>query len=117
MVVKDEKNPDNMIWPLPGDGRIYAYFGPRKAPTAGASTYHRGLDIGGVYGARIVATLSGKVIESTYNASRGNYVAIDHGGGLVALVGSTGISTGPHVHYSVAVNGTYVDQLKYVSYR
>ncbi len=140
VVVKDEKNPDNMIWPLPGDGRIYAYFGPRKAPTAGASTYHRGLDIGGVYGARIVATLSGKVIESTYNASRGNYVAIDHGGGLVtyymhcskllvspgdevlqgsviALVGSTGISTGPHVHYSVAVNGTYVDPLKYVSYR
>ena len=140
VVVKDEKNPDNMIWPLPGDGRIYAYFGPRKAPTAGASTYHRGLDIGGVYGARIVATLSGKVIESTYNASRGNYVAIDHGGGLVtyymhcskllvspgdevlqgsviALVGSTGVSTGPHVHYSVAVNGTYVDPLKYVSYR
>ena len=78
-----------------------------------------------------MATLSGKVIESTYNASRGNYVAIDHGGGLVtyymhcskllvsliALVGSTGISTGPHVHYSVAVNGTYVDPLKYVSYR
>lgn len=140
VVVKDEKNPDNMIWPLPGDGRIYAYFGPRVAPTKGASTYHRGLDIGGVYGARIVATLSGKVIEATYNASRGNYVAIDHGGGLVtyymhcskllvsagdevlqgsvvALVGSTGISTGPHVHYSVAVNGNYVDPLKYVSYK
>lgn len=139
VVEKDEKNPDKMIWPLPGDGRIYAYFGPRVAPTAGASTYHRGLDIGGVYGARIVATLSGKVIEATYNASRGNYVAIDHGDGLVtyymhcskllvspgdqvlqgtviALVGSTGISTGPHVHYSVAVNGNYVDPLKYVSY-
>lgn len=139
VTVKDERDPDNMIWPLPGDGRIYAYFGPRVAPTAGASTYHRGLDIGGVYGARIVATLSGEVIEATYNASRGNYVAIDHGGGLVtyymhcskllvsagdqvlqgtviALVGSTGISTGPHVHYSVAVNGNYVDPLKYVSY-
>ena len=86
-----------------------------------------------------MATLSGKVIEATYNASRGNYVAIDHGGGLVtyymhcskllvspgdkvlqgsviALVGSTGISTGPHVHYSVAVNGDYVDPLKYVKY-
>ncbi len=140
VAVKDETNPDNMIWPLPGDGRIYAYFGPRVAPTKGASTYHRGLDIGGVYGARIVATLSGTVKEATYNASRGNYVAIDHGGGLVtyymhcskllvspgdkvlqgsviALVGSTGISTGPHVHYSVAVNGNYVDPLKYVSYK
>lgn len=139
VVEKDETDPDKMIWPLPGDGRIYAYFGPRVAPTAGASTYHRGLDIGGVYGARIVATLSGKVIESTYNASRGNYVAIDHGNGLVtyymhcskllvsvgdsvkqgtviALVGSTGISTGPHVHFSVTENGNYVDPLKYVSY-
>lgn len=139
VVEKDETDPDKMIWPLPGDGRIYAYFGPRVAPTAGASTYHRGLDIGGVYGARIVATLSGTVIEATYNASRGNYVAIDHGNGLVtyymhcskllvsvgdpvkqgtviALVGSTGISTGPHVHFSVAENGVYVDPLKYVSY-
>lgn len=136
---KDETDPDKMIWPLPGDGRIYAYFGYRVAPTAGASTYHRGLDIGGVYGASIVASLSGKVIESTYNASRGYYVAIDHGNGLVtyymhcskliakvgdkvlqgeviALVGSTGISTGPHVHFSVTENGNYVDPLKYVSY-
>ena len=137
VVVKDEKNPDNMIWPLPGDGRIYAYFGPRKAPTAGASTYHRGLDIGGVYGARIVATLSGKVIESTYNASRGNYVAIDHGGGLatlyahnskllvsvgqtvnagdvVSLSGSTGRSTGPHLHFEVRVNGERTDPRPYL---
>lgn len=136
---KDVWDIDSMIWPLPGDGRIYAYFGPRKAPTAGASTYHKGLDIGGVYGARIVAVLSGTVIEAQYNASRGNYVAIDHGNGyvtyymhsskllvspgdkvkqgtVIALVGSTGISTGPHVHFSVAVNGTYVDPLKYVKY-
>lgn len=139
VVVKDETDPDKMIWPLPGDGRIYAYFGPRKAPTAGASTYHRGLDIGGVYGARIVSVLSGTVIEAGYNASRGNYVAVDHGKGLVTyymhcsklivsrgdkvlqgtvvgLVGSTGISTGPHVHFSVAINGDYTDPLKYVNY-
>lgn len=139
VVEKDETDPDKMIWPLPGDGRIYSFFGPRKAPTAGASTYHRGLDIGGVYGARIVSVLSGTVTEATYNASRGNYVAVDHGNGLVTyymhcskllvtpgdkvkqgtvigLIGSTGISTGPHVHFSITVNGTYVDPLKYVSY-
>ena len=136
---RDETDPDKMIWPLPGDGRIYSYFGWRKAPTAGASTYHRGLDIGGVYGARIVASLSGTVSEAGYNASRGNYVAIDHGGGIetyymhcskllvkkgdkvlqgtvIGLVGSTGISTGPHVHFSVKENGNHVDPLKYVSY-
>lgn len=139
VVVKEEYDLDKMIWPLPGDGRIYAYFGYRVAPTAGASTYHGGLDIGGVYGASIVAVLSGTVIQSTYSASRGNYVAIDHGGGyvtyymhcsklivsagdhvkqgeVIGLIGSTGISTGPHVHFSIAVNGTNVDPLKYVSY-
>ena len=139
VVERDETDPDKMIWPLPGDGRIYSYFGWRKAPTAGASTYHRGLDIGGVYGARIVASLPGTVSEAGYNASRGNYVAIDHGGGIetyymhcskllvkkgdkvlqgtvIGLVGSTGISTGPHVHFSVKENGNHVDPLKYVSY-
>lgn len=140
VVPKDVTDPDKMIWPLPGDGRIYAYFGYRTAPTAGASTYHRGLDIGGVYGASIVASLSGTVQEAAYNASRGNYVAVSHGNGLVtyymhcskllvspgdkvlqgeviALVGSTGISTGPHVHFSVTENGEYVDPLKYVNYK
>lgn len=139
VVPKDETDPDKMIWPLPGDGRIYAYFGYRVAPIKGASTYHKGLDIGGVYGASIVASLSGTVTAATYNASRGNYVAIDHGGGFVtlymhcskllvspgdkvlqgqviALVGSTGISTGPHVHFSVTINGDHVDPLKYVKY-
>lgn len=136
---KDVTDPDKMIWPLPGDGRIYSYFGPRKAPIAGASTYHRGLDIGGVTGARIVSVLSGTVIEAGYNSSRGNYVVVDHGNGLVTyymhcskliaskgdkvkqgtvigLVGTTGISTGPHLHFSLTVNGVYVDPLKYVNY-
>lgn len=139
VVVKDETDPDKMIWPLPGDGRIYSYFGPRVAPTAGASTYHRGLDIGGVTGASIVSVLSGTVTEAGYSASRGRYVKVDHGNGyctfylhcskllvsvgdkvlqgeVVGLVGSTGISTGPHLHFSVTVNGTYVDPLKYIEY-
>ena len=139
IVQTDITDPNYMIWPLPGDGRIYAYFGYRKAPTAGASTYHQGLDIGGEYGASIVAALAGTVIEASYSASRGNYVAINHGNGIityymhcskllvsvgdyvkqgsvVALVGSTGISTGPHLHFSVKVNGTNVDPLIYVKY-
>ncbi len=139
VTVRDVSNPDDMIWPLPGDGRIYSYFGPRKAPTKGASTYHRGLDIGGVTGASIVSVLSGTVTEAAYNASRGRYVKVDHGNGyctfymhcskllvsvgdkvrqgdVLGLVGSTGISTGPHLHFSLTINGTYVDPLKYVQY-
>lgn len=130
---------ENMIWPLPGDGRIYSYFGYRKAPTAGASTYHRGLDIGGEMGASIVASLAGTVETASYSVTNGNYVIVNHGNGLktaylhcskllvstgdyvqqgkvIALVGSTGISTGPHLHFGVSVNGTYVDPLNYISY-
>lgn len=133
----DETSADKMIWPLPGDYRTFAKFGPRIAPTEGASTYHKGWDIGGEYGAPIVATLAGKVVNSGYNASSGNYVRIDHGNGLntvychaskllvaagenvkqgqqLALIGSTGVSTGPHLHFAVTVDGVYVDPGNYI---
>lgn len=129
--------PEDMIWPLPGDYRIYSYFGYRVAPTEGASTYHRGLDIGGEYGASIVSVLAGTVEVSSYSTTSGNYVIVNHGNGLrtaylhnsknlvsvgdyvkqgtvVGLVGSTGVSTGPHLHFGVSVNGTYVDPLNYL---
>ncbi len=134
-----ETSIDKMIWPLPGDGRVYSKFGPRKAPTAGASTYHKGVDIGGEYGAQIVAALAGTVSRVAYTWDGGNHVIIDHGNGLqtkylhcsktlvktgdfvmqgevIALVGSTGVSTGPHLHFGVIVNGTHVDPEKYISY-
>ncbi len=139
IVTSGETSLDKMIWPLPGDGRIYSRFGYRVAPTAGASTYHRGVDIGGVQGASIVAVLAGTVEIASYSVSGGNYVAINHGNGVVtrylhcskllvsqgdrveqgeviALLGSTGISTGPHLHFSLVLNGTYVDPLDYISY-
>lgn len=137
--IKDETSSDQMIWPLPGDGRIFAYFGNRVAPTAGASTYHRGLDIGGEMGASIVASLSGTVEIAQYSSSSGNFIIINHGNGLrtaychcskllvsvgqyvkqgevIALVGSTGISTGPHLHFGVSIDNVYVDPLNYISY-
>ena len=138
--VSGETSIEKMIWPLPGDGRVYSKFGPRKAPTAGASTYHRGVDIGGVQGASIVASLAGVVETASYSVSGGNYVVINHGNGVttrylhcskllvkkgqtvqqgevIAKVGSTGISTGPHLHFSLLLNGTHVDPLLYVSYK
>ncbi len=134
-----ETSINKMIWPLPGDGRVYSKFGPRKAPIAGASTYHKGVDIGGEYGAQIVAVLAGTVSKVAYSWDGGNHVIIDHGNGLqtkylhcsktlvqtgdfvmqgevVGLVGSTGVSTGPHLHFGVLINGTHVDPLKYISY-
>ena len=133
----DVTDANKMIWPLPGDGRIYSKFGYRKAPTKGASTFHKGVDIGGSYGADIVSVLAGKVIAASYTATNGNYVRVDHGNGVVtgyvhcskllvkkgdyvkqgqviALCGSTGISTGPHLHFGVSINGTFVDPLLYI---
>ncbi len=137
--LKDVKDPKKMIWPLPGDARIGTGFGYRKAPTKGASTFHKGVDIGANYGAKIVASLAGTVRTASYNASAGNYIEIDHGNGyvtrylhcskllvskgdtvlqgqVIALVGSTGISTAPHLHFSVVIDGTSVDPLNFVRY-
>lgn len=124
-------------WPLSIAGTITSRFGPRSAPTAGASTNHKGLDIAAPNGTSILAAKEGKVVTSTYSTSAGNYVMINHGDGLytvymhasklcvsvgdqvtqgqkVAEVGSTGFSTGPHLHFSVIINGTYVNPELYL---
>ena len=139
VVQTEETDPYKMIWPLPGDHRTYSKFGYRKAPTKGASTYHQGWDIGGEFGAPIVSVLAGTVIEVRYNSSAGNYVKVSHGGGLVTvymhmskqlvsegdhvlqgqklgLCGSTGVSTGPHLHFGVKVNDVYVDPDPYIGH-
>lgn len=125
-------------WPLAAAGRISCGFGPRKAPTAGASTYHKGVDIAVPTGTSVRASKPGKVVTATYSSSAGNYVALYHGSGVytyymhcsslsvsvgqhvdqgqtVALSGSTGISTGPHLHFAIFMNGQYVNPMNYVS--
>lgn len=124
-------------WPVPSSNRITSYFGGRDAPVAGASTYHKGIDIACNMGDPIVAASSGTVIVSTYNYAEGNYICIDHGGGVVTLymhnsqllvsvgetvaagqtiaaAGSTGYSSGPHCHFGVRIDGVYVDPLGYL---
>ncbi|BCN32648.1 murein hydrolase activator EnvC family protein [Anaeromicropila herbilytica] len=126
------------IWPVPSSSRITSSFGYRAQPTAGASTYHKGIDIGAPTGSNIVASNSGTVLIATYSGSAGNYVMISHGSGIytvymhasqllvsvgqsvskgqvIAKVGSTGYSTGSHLHFGISVNGTYVNPLNYVS--
>ncbi len=137
--IQNSYNINNIIWPLPSDHRIGSYYGPRRAPTAGASTFHKGLDIGGSRGSSIVAALSGTVVTASYDSKSGNYVAIDHGNGFVtkylhaskllvsvgqtvmqgdtiALVGSTGVSTSPHLHFSIYLYGNSVDPYPYLKY-
>ena len=115
-----------------GGGVLTDEFGYRDAPTAGASTYHQGLDIGCDYGTDIVAAEAGTVVMACYNGGGGNMVMISHGDGIctvymhnsqlcvnvgekvvkgqvIAKAGSTGVSTGPHCHFGVSIDGTYVN--------
>lgn len=124
-------------WPLPVSGRITSTFGYRNAPTAGASSYHKGVDIAVNTGTNVLACKEGKVVTAAYSSSAGNYVAIYHGGGIysyymhcsqlktsvgkhvekgqvIARSGSTGISTGPHLHFAMYKSGNYVNPMYYV---
>ena len=128
-----------MMWPCPASTRISSNFGPRSSPGGVGSTNHKGIDIPASAGSAIVAALDGKVIQCGYNRARGYYVMIDHGGGIITLyqhglsgstrvsvgqsvkqgqtilgVGSTGYSTGNHLHFEVWKNGTPVNPLSYV---
>lgn len=74
-----------MMWPCPSSKRVTSDYGPRTSPTNGASSNHKGIDIGAAYGADIVAADGGTVLVATYSSSGGNYVIIDHGGGLCTV--------------------------------
>jgi len=129
----------SMVWPLPSDHSVGSGFGMRMHPILKVKKMHTGVDIGGKTGASIVAANRGTVILAGYASGYGNRVVIDHGDGIttlyahcskilvkvgdeveagqtIAKVGSTGLSTGPHLHFEVRVKGEPVDPLKgYIS--
>src|SRR5450432_4692305 len=119
------------------EGWISSYFGRRADPFTGYSAMHKGLDFAGQEGARITAVAAGIVTWAGERAGYGEMLEINHGNGLatrychnekllvkqgdmirkgqdVALMGSTGRSTGPHLHFEVLKNGTQVDPLRFI---
>lgn len=128
---------DMFIWPLQGDGTISSRFGTRADPINGVVKTHGGTDIAAPTGTPILAAADGTVIAATYNeGGYGYYVKIQHAnnyatlyghcsvlhvsagqtvkqGQVIAEVGSTGHSTGPHCHFEVIKNGVRVDALNY----
>lgn len=123
------------IWPMVG--RVSSEFGPRTAPTAGASTDHKGIDISGPSGRSVVASKAGTVVTSTFSNTAGNFVVLDHGGGYktrylhhisnsvsvgqqveqgqeVGKCGETGTATGPHTHFEIKVNDVAVNPRQHI---
>ena len=125
-------------WQTPVSGyRITSVFGMRWHPVHGGYRMHNGVDMACSQGTPIYATRSGKVTTATYEKNAGYYVSINHGDGfssvymhmthyvvksgnyveqgqLIGYVGSTGASTGPHLHFGISYNGSYVNPMKYV---
>jgi murein DD-endopeptidase MepM/ murein hydrolase activator NlpD len=122
-------------WPV--RGRITSWFGWRKDPFTGRRSFHNAVDIAAPYGSSIAAPMDGRVIETAYSPILGKYVMMSHSGGWKTLyghmsevlvkegqyvsqgrtlgrIGTTGYSTGPHVHFEVIKNGALVNPLNYL---
>ena len=134
------KAPASSGWARPCSGyRVTSSFGYRTPPTSGASSYHKGIDLAAPQGTPIYAARSGVVTTATYNSSAGYYVSINHGDGfasvymhlthyvvkagqavsqgqVIGYMGSTGVSTGSHLHFGISYNGTYVNPANYINF-
>lgn len=124
-------------WPAPSYTRISDDYGNRTHPILKIQQFHNGIDMAAPGGSPILAAYNGKVVAAAYSSSMGNYIMIDHGDSLytiymhasklyvskgetvirgekIAAVGSTGRSTGNHLHFSVRLNGNYVSPWNYI---
>lgn len=126
-----------LMWPVPSYYSISSNYGYRIHPINKRKEFHKGIDIPAKTGSSVVAAGDGTVIFASYSGSYGKLVIVDHGGGIstayahnsqinvsvgqkvkkgdvVAKIGSTGASTGPHCHFEVRVNGSVQDPISYV---
>ena len=130
------KGTGQFVWPSAASTRVTSYYGRREKPNAAATSMHRGIDIGAPSGTNVLAADSGTVIVAGFGRSYGNYVVIDHGNGyttlyahnsrlcvsvgdsvsrgqVIAKCGSTGNSTGPHIHFEISKNGSLVNPMSF----
>ncbi len=139
LALQGQNPPSNATWITPVSGYVISSaFGMRVHPVLGYARMHNGIDMACAAGTPIYATRAGTVTVASYQAGgAGNYVALNHGDGfgsiymhmtnyvvtagqkvsagqLIGYVGSTGISTGPHLHFGVSYAGTYVNPLAYI---
>lgn len=128
----------DLQWPLPGHTRVTSHFGNRSDPFTTSTAFHSGIDVGAPMGVNILAAESGTVIFSGWMGGYGNTIIVDHGGGMhtmyahassllvrngqnvnrgqaIARVGSTGRSTGNHLHFEVRINGSVTNPLNFTS--
>ena len=130
-----------VTWVNPTTGTITSPYGPRpNKPVPGVNPFHKGTDVAAASGTPIYAAFSGTVVEARVLGTYGKWVLIDHGNGvqtgyahnsaihvnvgqtvsagdLIASMGSTGASTGPHLHFEVRVNGEAIDPVPFLSER
>jgi murein DD-endopeptidase MepM/ murein hydrolase activator NlpD len=128
--VENEGGPGSFSWPV--TGTITSPFGWRSNPFGGSPEFHQGLDIAAPTGTTVTAAAGGTIIMAQWYGGYGNYILIDHGGGYstgyghlsaiyvssgqtvtrgqaIGAVGSTGQSTGPHLHFEIRINGKPID--------
>lgn len=140
LALQGDNPPSNATWVTPVSGwKLTSPFGMRTHPILKTTRMHNGIDMSCAQGTPIYATRAGKVTTTSYQAGgAGNYVSINHldgfssiymhmtnyvvsegqtvsQGQLIGYVGSTGLSTGPHLHFGVSYAGTYVNPLAYIS--
>lgn len=137
IVERGTKIPPTYIKPISG-GRLSSSFGRRSRPTRGASSYHKGIDWATPVGTAVMASSAGTVAKAGWGSGYGYVVYINHSDGRqtryghlskvlvsagqtvsqgqkIALSGNTGVSTGPHVHFEILINGSQVNPLKYLN--
>lgn len=138
-VISTQMGSGGYMWPVANSRKITSPIGARVAPGGIGSTNHKGVDIGGVgYTTQVLASKAGTVIVSQSSKSYGNYIVVSHGSGnttlyahlskrlvsagqsvsqgqVLGITGSTGNSTGPHLHFEITENGSRVNPLNYLT--